>query len=227
MNRPVDTSFHELSESLPATIGIAVAAVGAKPVSLGAWSSGVAWSTIKVPLAIAALRAGSDNTELVFKTITQSDNPPPRSCGPNWVIPPRRRSVSKPSSARRATQPPWSNHGDSALNTRHSVKRNGPWPTKHSSPPGYRSIPDASRVVDLMHDLSTDHRWGLAAKGFAAKGGWGPGRAGDYLVRQFAIVPTGSGTVGVALAADTYDGGYAAGVDVAQHAGRLACRPPS
>jgi hypothetical protein len=34
------------------------------------------------------------------------------------------------------------------------------------------------------------------------------------LVRQFAIVPTGSGTVGVALAADTYEGGYAAGVDV-------------
>ena len=31
------------------------------------------------------------------------------------------------------------------------------------------------RVVDLMRNLSADHRWGLAAKGFAAKGGWGPG----------------------------------------------------
>ncbi len=57
-----------------------------------------------------------------------------------------------------------------------------------------------------MHNLTTDHCWGLAAKGFAAKGGWGPGIAGDYLVRQFAIVPIEAGHVGVALAAEDHDG---------------------
>jgi hypothetical protein len=51
----------------------------------------------------------------------------------------------------------------------------------------------------------------MAAKGFAAKGGWGPGVSDGYLVRQFAIA---SGTVGVALAAEVSDGGYQAGVDV-------------
>ena len=65
-----------------------------------------------------------------------------------------------------------------------------------------------------MRGLTADHRWGLAAKGFAAKGGWGPGLAGDYLVRQFGIVPTAAGSVGVAIAAEVHDGEYEAGVDV-------------
>ncbi len=76
---------------------------------------------------------------------------------------------------------------------------------------GLSRVSGASRVIDLMGALCADHRWGLAAKGFAAKGGWGPGLTDEYLVRQFAIV---SGTVGVALAAEVREGGYEAGVDV-------------
>ncbi|OBH86671.1 hypothetical protein, partial [Mycobacterium scrofulaceum] len=75
------------------------------------------------------------------------------------------------------------------------------------------SIPDSSDVIDLMQRLSSGHRWGLAAKGFAAKGGWGPGMQGDYLVRQFGIVPTPSGQWGVALAARVHDGVLETGVD--------------
>ena len=209
MNRAVDNSFHELSESLPATIGIAVAAAGAKPVSLGAWSSGVAWSTIKVPLAIAALRARPDSTDLVFKTITQSDNA--------------------------AAEELWSQLGDPAAQLVQSVIREAgdattvvesrrlraeytpfgqtQWSLADQArfAAGLPHVPDAARVIDLMRNLRADHCWGMAAKGFAAKGGWGPGIADDYLVRQFAIV---SGTVIVALAAETHDGGYEAGVDV-------------
>ena len=209
MNRLVHTSFQELSETLPATIGIAVAAVGAKPVSLGAWSSGVAWSTIKVPLAIAALRAQPDSTDLAFKTITQSDNA--------------------------AAEELWSQLGDPAAQIVQSVVREAGdattvvesrrlraeytpfgqtrWSLGDQArfAAGLPRVPDAARVIDLMRNLKADHCWGLAAKGFAAKGGWGPGIADGYLVRQFAIV---SGTVGVALAAETHDGGYEAGVDV-------------
>jgi hypothetical protein len=75
-------------------------------------------------------------------------------------------------------------------------------------------IPDASPILDLMHNLAIDHRWGLAAKGFAAKGGWGPGIGGDYLARQFAIVPIESGHVGVALAAQAHNGLFETAVDV-------------
>jgi hypothetical protein len=204
---PLHRSFDDVSNGLPATVGIAIASAGERPVSLGAWSSGVAWSTIKVPLAIAALE--EDNADLVFKTITQSDNA--------------------------AAEELWSQLGDSAAQLVQSVICEAGDPTtvvesrrlraeytpfgqtrwsladQARFAAGLSRVPEASRVVDLMGDLSADHCWGLAAKGFAAKGGWGPGIAGDYLVRQFAIV---SGTVGVALAAEVGDGGYEAGVEV-------------
>jgi hypothetical protein len=214
VNRPVDTSFQELSESLAATIGIAVAAAGAEPVSLGTWSSGVAWSTIKVPLAIAALRARPDSTDLVFKTITQSDNAAAEEL---WS------QLGDPAEATQRVQAVITEAGDAAtvvesrrLRSEYTPFGQTQWSLAHLAQfaAGLPRIPDAARVVDLMRNLSTGHRWGLAAKGFAAKGGWGPGRVGDYVVRQFAIVPTGSRTVGVALAAETHDSGYEAGVDV-------------
>ena len=200
-------SFDDLSNSLQATVGIAVATAGRNPVSLGAWTSGVAWSTIKVPLAIAALAV--DNADLVFKTITLSDNA--------------------------AAEELWSRLGDSAAQSVQAVIRDAGDPTtvvesrrlrpeytpfgqtrwsltdQATFAAGLSRVAEASRVIDLMGDLSADHCWGLAADGIAAKGGWGPGIADDYLVRQFGIV---SGTVGVALAAEVGDGGYEAGVDV-------------
>lgn len=207
----LQTSFDELSNGLPATVGIAIASVDGHPVSLGAWSSGVAWSTIKAPLAIAALEDDleEDIADLVVKTITQSDNA--------------------------AAEELWSQLGDSAAQLVQSVIRDAGDPTtvvesrrlraeytpfgqtrwsladQARFAAGLSRVPGASRVIELMGDLSADHCWGLAGKGFAAKGGWGPGIADDYLVRQFAIV---SGTVGVALAAEVGDGGYAAGVEV-------------
>jgi hypothetical protein len=207
----LQTSFDDLSNGLAATVGIAVASAGGCPVSLGALSSGVAWSTIKVPLAIAALEEGleEENADLVFKTIAQSDNA--------------------------AAEELWSQLGDSAAQLVQSVIREAGDPTtvvesrrlraeytpfgqtrwsladQARFAAGLSRVPEASRVIDLMGDLSAEHCWGLAAKGFAAKGGWGPGTADDYLVRQFAIV---SGTVGVALAAEVGDGGYEAGVEV-------------
>ena len=75
-------------------------------------------------------------------------------------------------------------------------------------------VPDASDVIELMHDLTPDHQWGLAANGAAAKGGWGPGVNGEYLVRQFGILPTPSGQWGVALAAEVHEGGFETGVEV-------------
>ena len=65
-----------------------------------------------------------------------------------------------------------------------------------------------------MTQLCVDHRWGLAAQGFAAKGGWGPGVDSGYLVRQFALLPAVSGTTGVALAAEVTDGGLDAGIAI-------------
>jgi hypothetical protein len=205
----LEKSFRELSGSLPATVGVAIVSATRRPVSLGAWSSGVAWSTSKVPLAIAAVRAGSASRDQLFGTIARSDNA--------------------------AAEELWSQLGDPAAQLVQSVIREAGDPTtvvesrrlRDEYTPfgqtvwsladqarfaaGLSRVAGAVEILELMRSISVEHRWGLAAKGFAAKGGWGPGVSGDYLVRQFAVV---SGTAGVALAAEVGNGGYQAGVDV-------------
>lgn len=207
-------SFQELSGQLSAEVGIAIASVGSTPVSLGKWSSGVAWSTIKVPLVIAALRAGVGSHELVAQTITHSDNDAAEEL---WS------RLGDPASAARQVQDVIREAGDAATVVESRRLREAYTPfgqTRWSLvdqarfAAGLTQVADASPVVDLMRVLTIDHRWGLAAKGFAAKGGWGPGLGESYLVRQFGIVPSGSGTVGVAIAAEVSGGEYEAGVDV-------------
>jgi hypothetical protein len=199
-------SFQALSDSVPATVGIAIAS-GASVHSFGAWSTGVAWSTIKVPLAIAALRARCGSADLIEASISQSDNAAAEqlwsALGDPTEAAQRVQAVIQDASTvveSRRLRPEYTPFGQ----TQWSLIRQAEFAAR------LPSIPDASPVVDLMGTLTADHRWGLAAKGFAAKGGWGPGIHDDYLVRQFAIAPNGS--VGVALAADAGD--FETGVDV-------------
>ncbi|WP_390888025.1 hypothetical protein [Candidatus Mycobacterium wuenschmannii] len=173
------------------------------------WSSGVAWSTIKVPLAIAALRAGVSVP--IDAAITHSDNA--------------------------VAEELWSALGDdAALQVQAVIREAGDANTVVESRrlrPGYTpfgqtqwslldqarfaaglgGVAGSARVLELMGALCEEHTWGLAARGFAAKGGWGPSRGEDYLVRQFGIVPHGSGVAGIALAA-VLDRGYDIGVEM-------------
>ena len=215
MNRGLDNSFQALSGSVPATVGVAIASAGgADAASFGRWSTGVAWSTIKVPLVIAALRAGSGGRELMAATITQSDNAAAEQL---WC------QLGNPDEAAEQVQAVMRDAGDTTtevesrrLRAEYTAFGQTQWSLIRQArfAAGLPSIPDASPVVDLMGNLAPDHRWGLAAKGFAAKAGWGPGMRDEYLVRQFAIVPTESGKVGLALAAEAHDGVFETGVDV-------------
>ncbi|KZS67132.1 hypothetical protein [Mycobacterium pseudokansasii] len=209
----LEESFAELAAAVPAVIGLAVAAPGQPGASVvGRWSSGVAWSTIKVPLAIAALRRDRGRAkDLTVKAITESDNIAAEAL---WS------QLGDPADAARQVQDVLREAGDTCTVVESRRLREGftafgqtQWPLDRqaqfaASLPG---ISDADRVIDLMHRLVDDHRWGLAAKGAAAKGGWGPGSEGDYLVRQFGIFPTASGHAGVALAAQAK--AFEAGVD--------------
>jgi hypothetical protein len=215
VNRVLETSFRELSVRAPAAIGIAIAGVdGTILASLGTWSTGVAWSTIKVPLVIAALRAGMGSRELVDRTIAQSDNAAAEEL---WS------QLGDPAAAARQVQSVIRDAGDATtevesrrLRAEYTPFGQTQWPLVQQAQFAGRLplIPDAAPVVDLMHNLCPDHCWGLAAKGFAAKGGWGPGISDGYLVRQFAIVPIEAGHIGVALAADAQDGVFETGIDV-------------
>jgi hypothetical protein len=68
-------------------------------------------------------------------------------------------------------------------------------------------------VLDMMTHIEASQRWGLGTiQGSAFKGGWGPSTAGKYLVRQFGIVRTPTGTFTVALAAEPVTGSFDDGV---------------
>jgi hypothetical protein len=223
-------SFAELAGTIPATVGIAVAPVGGATVSaLGSWSTGVAWSTIKVPLAIAAQRADPASApESVTKAITESDNAAAEQL---WS------TLGSPDRAAQQVQAVLADGDDAATMVESRRLRPGftafgqtQWSLQRQArfAAHLPCIADAAAVLDLMHHLVASQRWGLAAdRTAAAKGGWGPGRAGGYLVRQFGIVSTAAGEVGVALAAEPHDGTFATGVAALdQLAGWLSAHAP-
>jgi hypothetical protein len=203
-----------MAATVAAKIGIAIAPPDrTEPYTLGRWSSGVAWSTIKVPLAIAALRRDRPHAwDLVVKAITESDN---HASEQLWS------QLGEPADAARQVQAVVNESGDTATVVESRRLRQGftafgqtRWTLGRQARFAARLpyLSDAATVIDLMHRLTSDQRWGLAAKGFAAKGGWGPGVDGDYVVRQFGVIATESGHLGVALAAQAR--AFEAGVEV-------------
>lgn len=210
----LEASFERLAATVPANVGIAVARPD-RTYTLGRWSSGVAWSTIKVPLAIAALRSDRPRAQdLVVKAITESDNAASEKL---WSL------LGEPADAARRVQAVISESGDAVTVVESRRLRRGftafgqtQWALDRQARFAEQLplIADAAAVIALMRQLTGGQRWGLAAKGIAAKAGWGPGVDGDYLVRQFGIVPTQSGQWGVALAADAHDGVFETGVEV-------------
>jgi hypothetical protein len=208
----LEASFDQLCASVPAEVGIAIARPG-RTYSLGTWSSGVAWSTIKVPLAIAALRTDWLRArDLVVKAITESDN---RASEQLWS------GLGGPVDAAPQVQGIIAEAGDTATVVESRRLRRGftafgqtQWTLQHQArfAAGLSLLPGAGEVIDLMGNLAAAQQWGLAAKGIAAKGGWGPGVEGGYLVRQFGIMATPSGQWGVALAAEAET--FEAGVEV-------------
>ncbi|OBG32039.1 hypothetical protein A5672_26335 [Mycobacterium alsense] len=212
LTRHLDASFDRLAAAVPATIGAAVA-LPDLTYSLGRWSCGVAWSTIKVPLAIAALRRDPVRARnLVVRAVTESDNPASERL---WS------QLGEPADAARQVQAVVSEAGDTVTVVESRRLRPGftafgqtRWALADQArfAAHLPQLRDAAGVVDLMRQLVAGQRWGLAAKGVAAKGGWGPAAADGYLVRQFGSVPTDSGHLGVAVAAEaaTFDTGVAA-----------------
>jgi hypothetical protein len=93
-------------------------------------------------------------------------------------------------------------------------------------------MPDSAGILGLMRKVSGTQQWGVQKiEGTAVKGGWGPqpDPEGNYLVRQMAVVPTGSGDVVVTMTttpdAGTFEDGTAildtVGMWIAQHLDEL------
>lgn len=204
--------FAQLEPGLHSTVGIALSGVGPgqEPISLGQWQSGPAWSTIKVPLIIAALRAQvpPQITEAMTAAITQSDNAAAETI---W------ESLGTPTEAANKVEAVLRQAGDPTIvqsqRVRPEFSASGQTDWSLAEQARFISVAVCDKanapVFDLMGQVEADQRWGLGTIGGSRfKGGWGPSPTGGYLVRQIGVLTTPSGTVAVALAALPHSGKF-------------------
>lgn len=198
----LEASFDQLSATVPAHVGIAIARPD-RTYSLGRWWSGVAWSTIKVPLAIAALRGDWLRAkDLAVQAITESDN---HAAEQLWA------GLGDPVDAARRVQKVIAEGGDTATTVESRRLRRGytafgqtQWTLQRQArfAAELPSIPESADVIDLMQRITAGQRWGLAAKGFAARrlgpgNPWGiPGPAVRYRADTVGTMGCGAGRRG-------------------------------
>ncbi|MEV6427426.1 hypothetical protein [Nocardia sp. NPDC051463] len=209
--------FVELQAGLRGRVGMAIMAVGGdKMVTFGDWTTGPAWSTMKVPLTVAALRRNSANsTYAATAAITASDN---AAADTLW------QSLGSGQEAAKAVEAVLREGGDTrttvpATRTRseHSAFGQAEW-TLADQVRFVSRLPCLSQtgsVITLMEQITPNQRWGLGAfTGAEFKGGWGPDLSGAYLVRQLGLVPTSDGQIAVAIAAQPDSGSFSEGTAV-------------
>jgi hypothetical protein len=204
--------FARLETKLHAVMGIAVGAVGNRqaPITLGDWKSGPAWSTIKVPLVIAALREENPPivTDAMSAAITESDNAAAESI---WA------SLGDPVTAARKVEAVLRQTGDSTTVQSQKVRPEftafGQTDWSLTDQVRFTSVAICDNanapIFTLMGRVEPDQRWGIGTVPNAQfKGGWGPSPTGSYLVRQLGVLPAPNGRVAVAMAAQPASGKF-------------------
>jgi len=204
--------FARLETKLHAVAGIAVSAVGngQAPIMLGDWEHGPAWSTIKVPLIIAALRQENPPTvtDAMTVAITESDNAAAESI---WA------SLGDPVTAARKVEAVLRQTGDSTTVQSQKVRPEftafgqTDWSLTDQARFTSVAVCDSANapVFALMGRVQPDQRWGIGTvPGAQFKGGWGPSPTGSYLVRQLGVLPAPNGRIAVALAAQPASGKF-------------------
>ena len=204
--------FARLETKLHAVAGIAVSAVGngQAPIMLGDWERGPAWSTIKVPLIIAALHQENPPTvtDAMTAAITESDNAAAESI---WA------SLGDPVTAARKVEAVLRQTGDSTTVQSQKVRPEftafgqTDWSLTDQARFTSVAVCDSANapVFALMGRVQPDQRWGIGTvPGAQFKGGWGPSPTGSYLVRQLGVLPAPNGRIAVALAAQPASGKF-------------------
>ena len=197
-------TFEQLEQELGGRSG---AVFGDPPKAMGSLQSGAAWSTIKVPLAIAALASGA--TSDIERAITESDNDAARAL---W------RSLGAPNVAAVAVEKVLAAAGDTETTVQTEVVHppytsfgQTEWTlaAQQRFAGGLSDVPGAEPVLELMRRVIPEQCWGFGdvEPEAAIKGGWGPDRSGRHLVRQFAILEG----FAAAIANEPDDGAYETG----------------
>lgn len=200
-------SFRRLERELGNPAGVSFGPLdGSGQTTLGSLRTGPAWSTSKVPVAVAVLNEGGSSGSAMTAAITQSDN---RSAESLWA------SLGSPKAAGAKVDQVFRDAGDERTDTQTEVVR----PPFTAFGQTIWSIAQQQRmaryvacnksaapVYRLMGRVVPDQSWGLAVVDAKAhiKGGWGPTTSDGYLVRQLGVMRAeGGGKVAVAMIVDT------------------------
>lgn len=214
--------------------GVAVSYEGGT-ISGGLSGDTSAWSTLKVPIAIAAQQKGTGQGELIDAAISRSDN---GSATRLWAS-----LGGEKTAAHAVEQVMWRAGGPG--NVRHAVTHypggpfgNSTWTLESQSvfATELPCIDGAGPVYEAMGEIAPWQNDGMGQiPGARFKGGWSGEniRGGEftYTYRQFGTLPSGDGVVGVAIIAHPKDGthetaakmleGLARGVEKLVGAGHL------
>lgn len=243
-------SFAALTTGLPGRVELAVTPLGAgRREVLGYDEAAHGWSTTKVPVLVALLRArgagGLTSQEHAWaqSAITESNNESVLALfgdlkrlkgglvGASQYMESLLRTSGDNETVVTTAAPPQSavtTFGQTEWRPGEAVKF-------------FRALAlgcllpqsETNYVLGLMENIEPSERWGLGSAGFgsvAFKGGWGP-ESSDYLVRQSGIVDPGSSS-GVAVAIVAFAPSFAAGTEMLtstaswlRHHLRLSSRP--
>lgn len=194
-------------------LGIATAS-SQGAIAAGFQDTSPAWSTVKVPIAIAALRTQPHQLVDAGLAITVSDNEAAERLfaasgaeAVNTVL--KEAGVGTPVNDV-VLRPGFSSFGQTAL----SVSDEAVLASR------FACLEGADPVLEMMGRVDPSQSYGLGAvEGARFKGGWGPDEAGSYQVRQFGLIPRHDGTFApAALSAFPADGAYATGQAMLTHA---------
>ena len=199
----METSFATLQKSLHGPAGIAIAS-GDQVWATGSKQVDWAWSTSKVPVAIAALQENPSarNRSLAQSAITVSSNYAAHAL---W------ETMGEYKKSAQIVTRTLVAGGDSNTTVNYANNNFGltDWALKDSAvfADHLPCMPEAQTVYALMGKIQKSHSWGLGTiSGTHFKGGWGPVRKGT-IVRQIGVVPTsGSKFVGVAIMVESHRG---------------------
>ena len=144
---------------------------------LGTVDGGVAWSTSKVPIAMAAIEAGTANANDLRQAITASDNAAAERL---WS------GLGPPTKAARLADAQLRAAGDASTRMEATTLRSEftafgqtAWGVADQARfvAGMACTKTGPQVLRLMGQVIPGQRWGLGRTGAAAqmKGGWGPG----------------------------------------------------
>jgi hypothetical protein len=226
-----ESSFQQLATSLPGHVELAVQPLGSGPREvLGGDEAAHGWSTTKVPVLVALLRARggegltAQEQSWAQSAITESNNESVLSLfgdlerlkgglsGASAYMESVLREAGDDETVIATAPPPAgavTTFGQTEWSPSESVKF-------------FRALANgcllASRqtgyVLGLMQNIEASESWGLGSAGFSSvafKGGWGP-EGGGYLVRQSGIIDPGSPS-GAAVAIVTQAPDFGAGTE--------------